>query len=106
MINEGMIFLFDSDCLLIGGRKYSSPGKRKSIIKEWGRLYAAMFCRCFIQIAPVTNHLLVGDRGLNIKKGYGYNIDGKYVTTYRCVKPPIDADMTGANIKTHIYITS
>jgi len=101
-----MIFLYDSYGQLLSGKKYRSPGLREKIILDWRRMYSSLFKRCFIQIAPTANALLVGERGENMKRGYGYNIDGKYIKIHSGIKPPRDADMTGANIKAHIYISS
>lgn len=53
MSSKGLIYLYDSDNNEpISIRKYIDKSKRKKIILDWKKMYAAAYYRCYIIIAP------------------------------------------------------
>lgn len=68
MRREGIIFLYDrTGEEVVAAKKYDFPGERKTIIESWEKMYAGLFQKCYIQIAPVVIIEMIGDRGENIK---------------------------------------
>lgn len=52
-MSTGRIFLYHKkDKIPASCKVYCCPNHRKEIIKEWGKLYAAAFKNCFLQISP------------------------------------------------------
>ena len=53
MSSKGLIYLYDSDNNQpISIRKYIDKSKRKKIILDWKKMYAAGYYRCYIIISP------------------------------------------------------
>jgi len=83
MKTAGMIYLCDRIGEIIDGKQYESPSMRRGIIDRWKKLYAAMYSTCHLQIAPQSNAVLVGEKGLNSDRQRNFNtrgIDGKYLS--------------------------
>ena len=68
MNKTGVIYLLDKWGEVVDGKVYDKIPRRKDIINNWRKLYAAMFYTCYIQIAPYADAQLVNMRGENAKK--------------------------------------
>ena len=65
---QGTIFLLNRIEEIIDTRVYANSWKRKQIIDNWKKIYAAKFDSCFIQINPECNFRMVNKDGTNKKK--------------------------------------
>ena len=68
MNKTGVIYLLDKWGEVVDGKVYDKIPRRKDIINNWRKLYAAMFYTCYIQIAPYADAQLVNMKGENCKR--------------------------------------
>lgn len=65
MINHGIVFLYDRAGDLVVAKNYASRKIRKEITEYWERIYSDAYKKCFIQIQPFADPLLVNEDGTN-----------------------------------------